>query len=93
MLKFLYNYQTLNAIAMPARCLPQPLADRNAEFVRQFTAKRREADKRIARQAKPLTADQRAALRKQLENVHFLQPAYADATKVNVANVLRKWKR
>ena len=82
--------QLRNAIAMPAYRQPQPLADRNAEFVRQFTAKQREADERIAKQAKPLTADQRAALRKQLENVRFLQPAYADATKLNVANILRK---
>ncbi|KAK4151935.1 hypothetical protein C8A00DRAFT_44942 [Chaetomidium leptoderma] len=77
---------------MPARCLPQPLADRNAEFIRQFTAKQREADERIAKQPKALTADQRAALRKQLEAIQFLQPDYADATKINIAGLLRKWK-
>ncbi|KAK4031157.1 hypothetical protein C8A01DRAFT_21592, partial [Parachaetomium inaequale] len=48
---------------------PQLLVDRNTDFVRQFTAKQREADERIAKQLKALTADQRAALRKQLENI------------------------
>ncbi|EAQ91198.1 predicted protein [Chaetomium globosum CBS 148.51] len=84
--------QTLNAIAMPARCPPRP-RDRNADFVRQFTAKQREVhEDRIAKQAKALTADQHAALRKQLEVIQFLPPAYADATKINVVGILRKWK-
>ncbi|KAK3682380.1 FluG domain-containing protein [Podospora appendiculata] len=74
---------------MPARCPPQPLAGRSADFVRQFTAKQ----KRIAKQPKALTADQREALLKQLEVTQFLQPDYADGTKINIAGVLRKWKR
>lgn len=79
---------------MPARRPPQSLTNRNADFVRQFTAKQREAhDDRIAKQAKALTADQRAALRKQLEATQFLPPAYADGTKINIAGILRKWKR
>ncbi|KAK4031431.1 hypothetical protein C8A01DRAFT_51477 [Parachaetomium inaequale] len=72
---------------MPARCLPQPVAHRNADFVRRFTAKQREAhDDRITKQAKALTADQRAALRKQLDVTEFLPPDYADATKINIAS-------
>ncbi|KAK4032470.1 hypothetical protein C8A01DRAFT_41093 [Parachaetomium inaequale] len=79
---------------MPARCALQLVVDRNADFVRQFTAKQREAyEDRIAKQAKALTADQRAALRKQLDVVEFLPPDYADATKINITGVLRKWKR
>jgi hypothetical protein len=79
---------------MPARRALQLVADRNADFVRQFTAKQREAhDDRIAKQAKALTADQRAALRKQLEVTQFLPPAYSDGTKINIAGLLRKWKR
>ncbi|KAK3905564.1 hypothetical protein C8A05DRAFT_30629 [Staphylotrichum tortipilum] len=77
---------------MPARCQPQP-RDRNADFVRRFTAKQRAAhDNQVAKQAKALTADQHAAFRKQLEMVHFLPPAYADATKINIVGILRKWK-
>lgn len=34
-----------------------------------------------------------AALREQLKDVHFLKPDYADRTKVNIAGILRKWKR
>ncbi len=79
---------------MPARCLPQTVADHNAEFVRQFTAKQREAhDDRIAKQAKALTPGQRAALRKQLDVTEFLPPDYADVTKINIVGILRKWKR
>ena len=78
---------------MPARCPPQLLAGRSADFVRQFTAKQRAAEERIAKQPKPLTAEQREALHKQLEAVHFLQPDYADTTKTNLIGLLRKWKR
>ncbi len=86
--------QTLNAIAMPARCLPQTVAERNAEFVRQFTAKQREAhNDQVAKQAMALTAGQRTALRKQLDITEFLLPDYADTTKINIVSVLRKWKR
>ncbi len=90
LLKF---HQTPNAIVMPARCPPQLLAGRCADFVKQFTAKQRAADERIAKQPKPLTAEQREALHKQLEAVQFLQPDYADTTKTNLAGLLRKWKR
>ncbi len=79
---------------MPARCPPQLLlAGRSEDFVQQFTAKQRAADERIAKQPKPLTAEQREALHKQLGAVQFLQPDYADATKINIAGLLRKWMR
>jgi hypothetical protein len=79
---------------MPARRPPRPLAeDRhyNADFIRRFT--QREAARRIAKRPEALTAEQRAALRKQLEDTKFLQPDYADKTKINIAGMLRKWKR
>ncbi|KAK4107064.1 hypothetical protein N656DRAFT_840631 [Canariomyces notabilis] len=85
---------TLNAIAMPARRPPQPLTeDRhyNAHFVQRFT--QQEAGKRIAKRPAAYTAEQRAALRKQLEDTKFLIPDYADKTKINIAGLLRKWKR
>ncbi|KAK3693261.1 hypothetical protein B0T22DRAFT_496122 [Podospora appendiculata] len=80
-------------VTMPARCPPQPLAGRSADFVQQFTAKQRAAGEWIAKQPKALTADQREALLKQLEATQFLQPDYADGIKINIAGLLRKWKR
>ncbi|KAK4243130.1 hypothetical protein C7999DRAFT_36550 [Corynascus novoguineensis] len=53
---------------MPARRPPRPLADRNADFIRHFTAKQQQAEERIAKRPKALIADQRTALRKQLED-------------------------
>ncbi|KAK4096627.1 hypothetical protein N658DRAFT_346016 [Parathielavia hyrcaniae] len=79
---------------MPARRPPQLLTEdrhHNAHFVRRFT--QREAEKRIARRPAAYTAEQRAALRKQLEDTKFLTPDYADKTKINIAGLLRKWKR
>lgn len=78
---------------MPARRPPQPLPDRDVDFIRRFTAKQREVDERVAKRPKAFTADQRAALRKQLEGTQFLKPDYADNTKINIAGILRKWMR
>ncbi|KAK4171428.1 hypothetical protein QBC36DRAFT_391114 [Triangularia setosa] len=78
---------------MPARRPSRPLADRNADFIRRFTMKQREAERQIAKRPKALTAKQRAALRKQLEDTKFLQSDYADKTKINITDMLRKWKR
>lgn len=49
--------------------------------------------KQNANLPKLFTAAQYAAIRDQLKNVHFLQPDYVDSTKINIANILRKWKR
>ncbi|KAK4108882.1 hypothetical protein N656DRAFT_792137 [Canariomyces notabilis] len=76
----------LNAIAMPAHRPPRPLVedrDYNANFVLRFT--RREAKQWNAKRPEALTAEQRAALRKQLEDTQFLQPDYTDKTKINIA--------
>ncbi|RYO96122.1 hypothetical protein DL764_007526 [Monosporascus ibericus] len=51
-----------------------------------------ESNKRIKKKPAPLSAKQRAALREQLKEVHFLKPDYADNTKINIAGILRKWK-
>ncbi|KAL2260201.1 hypothetical protein VTK26DRAFT_5875 [Humicola hyalothermophila] len=77
-----------NVFTMPAR---RPEKERNADFIRRFT--QREEERRIAKRPAALTADQRAALRKQLEGTQFLKPDYADNTKINIAGILRKWKR
>ncbi len=63
---------------------------RHVDFIQQFTE--RESQQRITKQRKPLTATQRAALRKQLRTVRFLQPDHVDNTKINIASILRKWK-
>ncbi|KAK4148342.1 hypothetical protein C8A00DRAFT_19818, partial [Chaetomidium leptoderma] len=61
------------------------------DFVQRFT--QRETARRIAKRPVALTPEQRAALRQQLEGIHFLQPDYADKTKINIARMLRKWKK
>ncbi|KAK4119865.1 hypothetical protein N657DRAFT_580905, partial [Parathielavia appendiculata] len=60
----------------------------NAHFVRRST--QREVEKQIAKRPAAYTAEQRAALRKQLEDTKFLTPDYADKTKINIAGLLRK---
>ncbi|KAI0436703.1 FluG domain-containing protein [Xylaria telfairii] len=62
-----------------------------ADFIRSFTQK--EAKSRTAKRPEALTAAQRAALRDQLRDAQLIQPAYADNTKINIAGILRKWKR
>ncbi|KAK6859008.1 hypothetical protein PG995_004861 [Apiospora arundinis] len=59
-------------------------------FLNEFI--HREQQNRVSKGPKPLTATQHAALRKQLQEVRFLKPAWADETKINVARILRKWK-
>ncbi|KAK3186299.1 hypothetical protein K4F52_004837 [Lecanicillium sp. MT-2017a] len=61
-----------------------------ADFVTRFTE--RENDKRKVKKPETLTVKQRAALRRQLKDVKFLKPDYCDATKINIAGILRKWK-
>ncbi|KAK4227736.1 FluG domain-containing protein [Podospora fimiseda] len=69
---------------MPARRPLQLLAeDRNTDFIRRFT--QREEQRRVAKRPVAFTPNQRAALRKQLEDTEFLQPDYADKTKINIA--------
>jgi DNA-binding transcriptional regulator YiaG len=62
----------------------------HTHFIDQFTHK--ESDRRINKKPAALSATQRAALREQLKEVHFLKPDYADNTKINIAGILRKWK-
>ena len=76
---------------MPARPPPRSLGtDRrpSADFLRRFT--QGEAAGRIKKRPEALTAEQPAALRKQLEDTQFLKPDYADKTKINIAGMLRK---
>ncbi|KAK1993368.1 hypothetical protein LX36DRAFT_257414 [Colletotrichum falcatum] len=46
-----------------------------------------------SKRPKPLSTKQHAALREQLQRKQFLQPAWADQTKRNVAGISKKWKR
>ena len=62
----------------------------HAHFIKEFTHK--ESNRHISKKPAPLSAKQRAVLREQLKEVHFLKPDYADNTKINIAGILRKWK-
>ncbi|KAK8000474.1 FluG domain-containing protein [Apiospora arundinis] len=73
----------------PTRSRPGPQGPHQG-FVNEFI--HREQQNRVSKGPKPLTATQHAALRKQLQDVRFLKPAWADETKINVARILRKWK-
>ncbi|KAI1305758.1 hypothetical protein F5Y03DRAFT_384421 [Xylaria venustula] len=70
---------------------PNGGARHNAEFIKRFAE--REAQRRDARRKVPLTATQRAARREKLRQIRFLTPADAECTQVNIAGMLRKWKR
>ncbi|KAK1656904.1 hypothetical protein BDP55DRAFT_687623 [Colletotrichum godetiae] len=61
------------------------------DFLKRFTDQ--ETQRRIANQPKPFSAQEHADLRKQLKNVNFIKPRYADETEINIAVVCRKWKR
>ncbi|OXV05933.1 hypothetical protein Egran_06299 [Elaphomyces granulatus] len=60
-------------------------------FIQAFT--KREHQKRIAKQRPKLTAEQHAALCQKLKESSLLNPDYADNTKINIAGILRKWKK
>jgi hypothetical protein len=62
----------------------------HTHFLNQFAYN--QSHKRTSKKPAPLSAKQRAALREQLKDVRFLQPDYADNTKINIAGILRKWK-
>ena len=74
----------------PVRNAP---SSHSSDFLRLFNGG--ESQNRVAksRRRKPLTPAQRAALRKQLKEVQFLKPDYADSTKINISGILKKWKR
>ncbi|KAK4443297.1 hypothetical protein QBC34DRAFT_430912, partial [Podospora aff. communis PSN243] len=66
--------------------------DADRDFIKRFTE--RESQNRITkRRPKELTAAQCAGLRRQLRDIRFLKPAYADNSKINIAGILRKWKK
>ncbi|KJZ69228.1 hypothetical protein HIM_11378 [Hirsutella minnesotensis 3608] len=77
-----------------ASLVPQRQKDRysahHADFLRRFSE--RENERRTINKPRPLGAKQRAVLRGQLQDVHFLRPDHADGTKINIARILRKWK-
>lgn len=62
----------------------------HADFVQKFT--KRENDKRRVNKPGPRSAEQRAALRDKLKDLHFLLPDHSIGTKINIAGILRKWK-
>ena len=61
---------------------------RHSEFVRSFVDKRGQKTQR----PRVLSADERAAHRKELSRIQNLQPALAEETKINISFALRRWK-
>ncbi|KAI0120736.1 hypothetical protein BJ170DRAFT_704700 [Xylariales sp. AK1849] len=53
----------------------------------------REANNRVANRPNPLSAEEHAAHRKQLERVQYIKPKYAAETEINVTGIFGKWKR
>lgn len=51
-----------------------------------------ECQKLVKKMPRALNVAQRAALREQLKEVHFLKLNYAARTKINIAGILRIWK-
>jgi DNA-binding transcriptional regulator YiaG len=77
---------------LPSHRLVAHNEERNYDdFIQQFT--QQEVQKKTAKKPKPLTAAQHTALRQQLKEVRFLQPDYADGTKINISGILRKWEK
>lgn len=64
-------------------------ASHHDHFLDQFTQKQLQS--RLDKKPKALSAKQRAAQRERLKEIRFLKPDYADATKANMAGILRKW--
>ncbi|KAL7786357.1 FluG domain-containing protein [Trichoderma ceciliae] len=64
----------------------------HVDFIRQFTEQ--EIQEKIAKKQrpKPLTAEQRIALRGQLGRKRRLNPRFAEQTKLNISRILPKWK-
>jgi hypothetical protein len=75
----------------PSRPLANNRQHHHTDFIQGFT--QRESQKRIAKRPKTLTAAQHAALCEPLKESFFLKPNWADNTKINIAGILRKWKR
>ncbi|KEY73695.1 hypothetical protein S7711_09571 [Stachybotrys chartarum IBT 7711] len=77
----------------PAKARPRQdgYDNHHGDFIKQFT--QQHSQKVNKKKPVPLSAAQRANLREQLKDVHFLKPDYADNTKINIAGILRKWKR
>lgn len=67
-------------------------AGKHGDFITRFT--QGESQTRISKNKRPekYTAEQRAELRRRLDGVAFVKPAYADNTKINIIGILRKWK-
>lgn len=57
-------------------------SNHHADFIKRFA--QQESQNRVKKKNASLNAKQRAALREQLKEVHFLKPDYADNTKINM---------
>lgn len=65
----------------------------HSDFIKQFTDQEIQEEKEKKKKPKPLTNKERAVLQTQLERKRSFTPGYADNTKINISNILPKWKR
>ena len=66
-------------------------AGRVDDFLDHFAAQ--EAERRISTRPAPLSVDEHAEHRKQLEGVFFVRPNYSKSTRINVGGMQGKWQR
>ncbi|KAH7217565.1 hypothetical protein BKA60DRAFT_571817 [Fusarium oxysporum] len=52
-----------------------------------------ELEKRTSTRPAPLSVEEHAEHRKQLEGVRFIIPRYADQTEINIGGIQAKWER
>lgn len=65
----------------------------HSDFIKKFTDQEIQEETTKKQKPKPLSSKERSILQTQLEQRHSLTPAYADNTKINISNILLKWKR
>ena len=78
-------------IAIRQRSGRNGIAGHHADFIKQVAS--READALTSKRPTPLSVEQHAAHRKQLQDVRFFKPKYAAETKINIAGICGKWQR
>jgi len=76
---------------MPPNVRPGGGPDGHREFLNRFTS--RQQPNSISQRPAPLSAEEHAAHRKQLEDTEFVQPKFSDEHKINLTGIFGKWKR
>ncbi|RYP03294.1 hypothetical protein DL764_005235 [Monosporascus ibericus] len=75
---------------MPARMRPDGGQDVHRKFLNQFACRKSNS---ATQRPSPLSAEEHAAHRKQLEGIHFVQSKFSAEHEINVTGIFGKWKR